>query len=203
PFYVRASLDPAAVISSLFKTGKQACASCQLAALLVDSRNSSICSSLPNCNSQWENCEIVRNLPAFGFENYKNDRLDWIAEMALSMRQDCEKEMTTNLAAMGPTTSKCVQCILVYELLRYFHNNVIGVNTEQAILQVIGQTCFGGSIAGIFLQNFCNDAQLILHAIFNGLRDSMEGLYDLIGCSLLGCPALPEFLCSCIGEKCS
>uniref|UniRef100_A0A914RG13 Uncharacterized protein n=1 Tax=Parascaris equorum TaxID=6256 RepID=A0A914RG13_PAREQ len=31
----------------------------------------------------------------------------------------------------------------------------------------------------------------------------MEGLYDLIGCSLLGCPALPEFLCSCIGEKCS
>lgn len=58
------------------------------------------------------------------------------------------------MAAMGPTTDKCVQCILVYDLLKYFHDSVIGVDTEQAILQVIGEICYGGSIVGIFLQNF-------------------------------------------------
>ncbi|VDM23534.1 unnamed protein product [Toxocara canis] len=188
-------------MAQVYFADKQACASCQLASLLINARNVSICSSLPGCQFAWEKCEVVRNLPTFGFENMKNDHLDWSADMVLQTQQNCERDGTINFAAIEPTTNgKCMECILVYDLLKYFHDSVIDALTEQAVISAVTKTCFGP--AGIILINFCLDARQIIHAVFNGLRDSMESLYELIGYNLLGCPALSEFLCSCLGQTC-
>uniref|UniRef100_A0A0M3JV74 Saposin B-type domain-containing protein n=1 Tax=Anisakis simplex TaxID=6269 RepID=A0A0M3JV74_ANISI len=163
---------------------------------------STTCSTLPGCHLSWQHCEIVRNLPEDQFyENFNNPHFNWIVTTTLGMQQNCQREGTTNLAAIGPATSKCVECLLVYDLVKFFDETVIGVQTERAVLMAVAEFCNG--LGGSLMMSFCNDALQILDAVFQGLRDSMGGLYELFGTNLLGCPRLPEFMCNCLGQMCS
>lgn len=181
----------------------EACVSCQMAALLVHGslyvNNVSICSSIPNCETSLDHCAIMKaamHLTTMLGKGNPSHRS--LAKLIVDANQRCNN--AEKFSILATPTNKCVNCILVYDLVEFLQNAFMGSDTENAIESVIYQICL--SPLGMLINNLCADRWRILDALFNGFRDSMGGVYDLLAVNALGCPSLNVFLCECLGISC-